>query len=106
MRTESQAPNRNCQVCGTAYYFCNCGHNKDKYHWKMNACTPQHAQIFFVALDLRDGSIDAKTAKAQLRRIGFNKGDLQWCIPSIAGILSSVFEQKKSEQKQDIEEGE
>lgn len=106
MRTESQAPNRNCQVCDTAYYFCNCGHNKDKYHWKMNCCTPQHFQIFMTALDLRDGMIDTKEVRTRLKRIGFNKGDLQWCTPSIAGILSSVFEQKKSEQKQDIEEGE
>lgn len=108
MRTELHAPNRNCQVCDTAYYFCNCGHNKDKYHWKMNACTPQHAQIFFVALDLRDGKIDAKAAKAQLKQVGFNKDDLAWCTEAIAGILSPIYEQKKAtEQKEeDVEEDE
>lgn len=72
----------------------------------MNACTPQHAQIFFVALDLRDGKIDAKTAKVQLKRIGFNKDDLAWCTESIAGILSPIYEQKKTEQKENVEEGE
>ncbi len=106
MSKSAQAPNRHCQTCGTPYYFCNCHHNADKFHWKMNCCTPQHFQIFMTALDLRDGMIDAKEAKTCLKRIGFNKSDLRWCTEPIAGILASVFEQKKTEQKQDVEEGE
>jgi len=105
MRKSEQAPNRECQTCGKAYYFCNCHHNDDKFHWKMNCCNPQHFQIFITALDLRDGQIDVAEAKSRLGNLGFKKSDLEWCVPSIEGILSPVFKPKKKEQT-NIEEGE
>ncbi len=105
MHKSEQAPNRSCQTCGRAYYFCNCHHNEDKFHWKMNCCTPQHFQIFIVALDLRDGKIDEIEAKTCLSNLGFKKSDLEWCTPSIAGILSPVFKPRKKGQL-NVEEGE
>ncbi len=105
MSESKHAPNRNCLTCGAAYYFCNCHDNQDKFHWKMNCCTPQHFQIFITALDLRDGAIDADEAKSRLASIGFKKGDLDKCTPSIVNILSPAFKPRKKEQK-NIEEGE
>lgn len=105
MSAQSKAPNRTCITCGASYYFCNCHHNADKYQWKMNCCTPLHFQIFITALDLRDGIIDEKEAKARLNNLGFKKSDLAWCTPSITDILSPVFKTRKKEQEV-VEEGE
>lgn len=102
----SQKPNRTCLTCGTPYYFCNCHHNADKYHWKIDCCTPMHWQVFMIALDLRDGKIDKREAKSRLKQVCFCKDDLQWCTESIFGILSPVFDQKKSQKKNGVEGGE
>lgn len=98
-------PNRECQVCGRAYYFCNCHFNSDKHHWKMNCCDPMHYQVFIVALDLRDGVISADEARERLSNIGFSAKDLSWCIPSIAEILSVAFPKKtaKAAKKATVE---
>lgn len=99
-------PNRECQVCGKAYYFCNCGHNKDKFVWKMNCCTPQHFQVFMTALDVRDGIIDAEEARERLARIGFTKRNLAGCTQAVSNILTPVFQRKKKDPEEEVVEGE
>lgn len=97
MADGDKTPNRRCQTCGAPYYFCSCHANQDKFHWKLNCCTPVHFQIFLTALDLRDGRIDEAEARARLSNVGFGQSDLSWCVPATAGILSRAFERRAKE---------
>lgn len=100
MATNGKAPNRQCLVCGTPYYFCACNDKREKFQWQMNCDTPEHFQIFLAALEYRDGMSDKKTTRQKLKQIGFLKRDLEWCSESIKNILSGVYAKESTESKE------
>lgn len=101
--SSGQAPNKTCLVCGAEYYLCPCHFNEDKFRWKSVACTPQHFQVFSIALDLRDDKITPERAKEMLANVGFTKSDLANVVPTTAVALEKAF---KSRRKRATNNGE
>lgn len=96
-----QQPNRNCQICNTAYYACN---NCDTYaNWKSVVDTPNCYAVYCIIIALNKGIINEFEANKQLRDLGVNlqylKKNKSNYKPTIYNKLEEILRIKNLKEK-------